>query len=408
MRFKTKSGDVIRTMRFVAASPRAPVMPVPSMFNPLIWGDEEQRYGEIAGTRKWTRLQPPQQLGFGAKPHGTPEQLAAVSPCSIIPRVASGDFLRLPECAAAAALFRGLPLNPSDRANNALLLSLIWSVYNETDSQTQARVQAFFGPTATVQVLSRVSPLAPKAILVHTPMGFLFVSEGTTNEQQLIGQVVSSLSGPVTRNGIDGAELPLVIAADYYGQIRSIIAASDEPIIFAGHSYGGALAQMVAAMFARNGAPNHVAVTTFGAPRHIGLESQRIIESIPHTTVVEKEDVVPHLPPHAASLSWFIPLKGEVIARRFNLYVNVPPVYVVGGGPPFIDPAYIDPNTDDLEDVFLYIISHGQLPPVIESHSTATYVNDYAFDGAEALIPSWMDATQETAYRELLFSIVGH
>jgi len=347
-RFTTDTGDVTVPMRFTLASDDAPVLPSPHMYGSSVWGYPENRYGEIPGTRRWAQFEPAKRLRSGRTAHGSAEQLAGLAPVELVERVIDGEFLLLQECVNDIATVAGLPLDLGDKCNVGLLTALLWAVYHQSPSTFASTVQGLFGLVADVLPLTPTDSLQPRAYVIHTKPGWIILVEGTTNAAQFLGQAMASFFAPTGAGATTGNSLTIDVARTYYGQIESIIGGSAEPRLYAGHSYGGSVAQLLASFAIENRGLANVSLATFGSPREIGASTALVLHNtLLWRDIVRQQDGVPFLPPRSPTLLAWFPILAPLYAFTWSRYVSKPVREVIQGCDSY-EAILEDIVTDDL------------------------------------------------------------
>ncbi len=143
------------------------------------------------------------------------------------------------------------------------------------------------------------------------------------------------------------------------------------PIFLTGHSLGGALATMTAAL-CRTELPSHdiAALYTFGSPRVGDRVFSAALQSVPHFRVVNDLDVIPRLPPMIPNpvLPYF-----EHSGQLHHL-VNGGLRVIPPGEDPFAAVAGL-PTAIELKRMLANNSGVlGELPPFLSDHAPANYV----------------------------------
>lgn len=148
------------------------------------------------------------------------------------------------------------------------------------------------------EAVVRTGDGVPQAALVTQadPAGAVLVFRGTLGLRDVLTDMrwlLQPWAGPGhVHQGFKEAHAAL------WPEVRRQLQAVRSPIFLAGHSLGGALATMSAALCRRDLPPIEIAALyTFGSPRVGDRLFGRALESVPHFRVVDGTDVIARLPP---------------------------------------------------------------------------------------------------------------
>jgi len=146
------------------------------------------------------------------------------------------------------------------------LARIIAKVY-ANDGTAKNDLGAFLAPGAGLFQWVNDSSLLPGMALAYDGQQCFVAMAGTTNFQQLATQIAYGATGP-TNVGAFSTNLQWYISAIAIGsRISSQGVSATLPITICGHSYGGALAVVLAAVFKLAQPERHVNVITYGMPR---------------------------------------------------------------------------------------------------------------------------------------------
>lgn len=183
-----------------------------------------------------------------------------------------------------------------------------------------ALVQAKLGPDAGVTFTNHVNNVLPNCIVGVLNDFTVCVIEGTSNEFQVADYVCTTITGqiPIAGGMSNGT---WVFASDFF--LNFIDAALPNPtgrILVIGHSYGGAIAALLAARF-RYAQPNRlIDVLTYGSAQPGDADIALLVESCNHRRVTCFGDPVPEMPPNPIHWPWVIPLIPFPVAQAWGFY----------------------------------------------------------------------------------------
>jgi len=191
---------------------------------------------------------------------------------------------------------------------NALTYAQILDALYTDPAAATAMLQAFLGPSAVITAVPNDASLIPGSLVAVTPDYTVVIVSGTSTPEQLAVQAMYAGGGPVNY-GAWGTN-PQWLAAAYAMNDRIAAAGADpnKPIIFAGHSYGGAAAAVLSVIYTTANPSRDIRLITFGMPKPGDERLTGILAGISAIHYVNNGDPVPYLPPTGYDLWPLIPL----------------------------------------------------------------------------------------------------
>lgn len=265
-----------------------------------------------------------------------------------------------------------LPPNIRDRAVQIRMAEILELQYGNT-AAAAANLQAFLGPTYTVTAIPNDASAIPGRLIATGPAGTVVVISGTTNFQQWALQAMTSGTGP-TRFGAY-ATLPLwqLSANAIAGDMLAAGVPDTGPVTLVGHSYGGAVANVLAAQ-ARLATPDRpISVLTYGSP-HVGdTDLVNLLRRVISVNLVNDGDVIPLLPPGSDILNFLVAVGGGPLLQNWAAWKPPPNQQGVTDA----GRVYDNPSTDTAFDGILSLLTKiilGQPIPVVTAHLIGEYV----------------------------------
>lgn len=236
-----------------------------------------------------------------------------------------------------------------------------------------AAVQAYFGGTATIATVDNTASVIPGSLIAWNADFSVVIIPGTTNFQQICLQVLDPGIGLVNW----GAYSAPTIWQAAYAAIQLRIAATGVdptgPIFIAGHSYGGAVATLLAANYRLFNSTRDVRLFTIGAPRAGDSRLATILNTVNRVHLANSNDGVTGIPPVAGELtglSWVLP---TLLYNQWTASSKM-------GEQLALNPAGQVIATDDsqlnyaaLVDLIIEIVNSLAIPPYV-AHFAAEYV----------------------------------
>lgn len=189
---------------------------------------------------------------------------------------------------------------PNIQVEKAQLLS--W-LYDHPDS-IAAFFAAWLGPLASVTTVPNDATVFPGSTIIVTPAWTQVVISGTSNPQQLALQVMQGANSYRNYGAYGTLELYNNAATVILGRMVAAGVTLDRPLILAGHSYGGAVAALVAARVRLGNPDASIQLLTFGSPSPGDTRLIAILDrQIQQIHLANDGDPVPGLPPAPSDLA---------------------------------------------------------------------------------------------------------
>lgn len=197
-----------------------------------------------------------------------------------------------------------------------------------TDAAAAAvALQAYMGPDATVSfVADDPSSAIPGSLIGISPREQIVIISGTTTQAQLVFQLLYGIVG-VVDYGRYATIAQWQIAADAI-TTRMNAAGVDlsKPIVLVGHSYGGAVASLIAASIRFSHPTADVSLLTFGAPLPGDQRVADLLRPIRQIHLATTTDPVPASPPTGVWLLPFFLLAPAPLYNRWALVSGDRPI----------------------------------------------------------------------------------
>ena len=188
--------------------------------------------------------------------------------------------------------------NTNDARDCANGMSLIMSLYPEGRIGTvQAAAYDLIGETTAVQVYPSTLPFPP-FVTTHQGDWSLVASGGVQNAQQGLLLFAASSLSPVGVGQGQVNYLELQAAQRILSAVMREVEAVPRNWILLGHSYGGAIVQVLAILLKMAGMVSNFRIVTYGSPRAGDLEFTYGLPILNNRRLMCAFDPVPRFPAH--------------------------------------------------------------------------------------------------------------
>lgn len=313
--------DVLTRGRWVRMPRTTRHFPFLHWYGSRDWTSDERdpwpRLGEYDGPRTYYNGAPPVPLP-SARLIGT---LSCIRDGESYPPPPTTFLNGFDQRAYTSVAQHGLPpdalptFNISDRAQAAAAALVISTLYTDPAAAELLALQ-IGGPGAVAQTVPNDATFFPGSIVVTTPTQTIVFISGTTTPQQYALQILFDVGG-ITDFGPFSTNFLWYNAATVI-RSRMILAGvvtKGQPTTIVGHSYGGAVAAVLAARIQAGQPGTDVRLLTFGMPRPGDARLAALLKPMPSIHYANVGDPVPAVPPTGPELAWF----GGAITAPFLL-----------------------------------------------------------------------------------------
>lgn len=366
--------------RYVFAPEGTPHYPAPHYFGSRNWTqgapDDQERLGEVRDATHayslgdWQGNYPPAGL------IGSQEciQSGETWPLPVIERSLEGGWdsrcFALPRPAPPPT-----PINVNVRwcPTQYQLAVVCELLYQGNGLAGEQELQRLY-PMATISRVGNTADFVPGSLIAVSGSTAVVVVSGTTTPQQWALQGMFGTAG-LFDYGTYGTLLPWHAASNVIlDRMDAAGVDYNGSVVFVGHSYGGAIASILAFRVARNQLGPRVQLLTFGSPKPGDERLIAGIDALPAVHLVNDFDPIPYVPPSGPELALILPIAPTVMVGRWQGWRR--PLNRIGqreDGTRYDAPEW--------ESVFnlVYTLAlqaiAGDTPDPITPHNSGTYVN---------------------------------
>lgn len=223
-------------------------------------------------------------------------------------------------CGQETALVHLEDYDLNDRATLFALCHLLETSYDVNGINALAELTALADAPDVFAFVANPSGLVPGSFIGIYPNYALVFISGTTDADQVGVQAMQFLAGPVDQGFYSAS--PLYQAAALTVHNRCVLAGLDPslPVMLVGHSYGGATAIVLGAIYKLAQPGRQVQVLTFGAPKPGDQRLADIADAHRMIQVQGIGDPIVATPPSSWWLPVVEPLAGAGLAGRWILF----------------------------------------------------------------------------------------
>lgn len=218
---------------------------------------------------------------------------------------------------------------PLDLPGLLRLVNSLIQAKSPTNNTSIPSVDDAFYDGTSIQVIAKTDQL-PQSAIVSGPGATLFLLTGL---EAGLGHVLNLESGWIgskdirdswdCNSGLFAAAMQVLASVP----VSAPIAGND--VIVCGHSYGGAIGEIIAAWIQTHGLAGRTACYSFGSPRPGGPMLARQLASMPNTRIFTYQDPVPHIPPHADECPTITAILGSSVWSKMDRQVQPPTGYLL-------------------------------------------------------------------------------
>lgn len=195
------------------------------------------------------------------------------------------------------------PLDIDGRLDQAAAARVIDALYTDFDLAV-ALLQQRLGDTAVITGLAPSASITPGFLIAVRPDLVVIIIAGTSNEEQVLSYVLNVLTGAVDTGEFKTNATWFAAAIDVQTAVLASGADPNARVQLVGHSYGGAVAAVMAARYRLAAEDRAIDVLSFGAPKPGDLKFRAILERCRVARLMNAGDPIPGLPP---ALKWALP-----------------------------------------------------------------------------------------------------
>lgn len=249
-------------------------------------------------------------LGMPSPP-STPFGLAGDFAAPNAPEIPRGPFpfrIGIPEiCWIGEPTFLIDPVEVAAIGSCCLTLAyarVIDLLYDEEFSKINDFITDWMGSSPNVIFYTKTT-LIPAFVLIMHPTFSLVILAGTDNDEQLSTQAFQGAIPPRPQGNVNTLPLWANTASHVFQQLRIYGSSGEEPLIIAGHSYGAAVASVMAMRVTRRNLLRPVSLLTFASPKPSNWEGIRMLDTIKHRHIANYSDLVTVVPTNLRTTSMF-------------------------------------------------------------------------------------------------------
>jgi len=245
------------------------------------------------------------------------------------------------------------------------------AIYEDIDYGRQF-LEDYLGDGFTYATATNGPVLPPGSIIAVGSKVFVFLA-GSTNFFQIALQILYAGFGPIDMGGLSTNPAWYATALAIETRMTAAGAGAQTEFYFVGHSFGGAVAQVLAARMRQNRPAVLLNVVTFGSPCAGDSRLVALLEGARTRHYCIPEDPVPGMPPRTFTLFSFFPILSLPLQIQWALIA--PPKSRVLLGP---NGEQVDSDDEflpfSITDAVANLIATGAPVDFAEVHAIARYV----------------------------------
>lgn len=249
---------------------------------------------------------------------------------------------------------------------------IIFAAY-ENLGDAEALVAELLGPDAVISSFPQIDPTRPAGVVAVVNDTLLLWLTGTTNAQEAAAQAFFFGSGPVEL-GLFAASAVYSAAALTVADLLTAAGVSDASrIVLAGHSYGGAVVDVLAAIMLIADPDRNIELLTIGAPKPGDRRLIDILNPLRQTHYANERDPIPFLPPQGMDLAGLNPIVNLALAANWRLFARPRHTVLISEGGTLTE-VVSDQLPNDLINLLALLIAQVRAAPQFTAHKTEWYI----------------------------------
>jgi len=233
-------------------------------------------------------------------------------------------------------------------------------------------VSAYLGEDAVVTTFEQPSPLIPAGLIAIIGDTAVLWLTGTTTPEQLATQALYDVAGLTNQGNWSCSAFYQVAAFVWLDLLTGVLPVDPTRIVLIGHSYGGAICDVMAAILRSADDTREVELLTLGAPQPGDKRLFDVIAPIPQRHYANQRDPIPYLPPRGTTLAGLIPIIGPALGAFWPRFSPPPNTMMV-----FRDGQFAEVNEEfiahDLIETVASVIANALDMPRFKDHSPEWY-----------------------------------
>jgi len=262
-------------------------------------------------------------------------------------------------------------MNVRDCHRQQDLCSVLWDMYAVETALAIANFNLKF-PGYTVTAVANSNAITPGSLIAVSATQTVVIIPGTTNAWQWASQAGWGAVGIQTYAEYSTLQTWYDAAYRIIDRIEAAGADPALPVVLCGHSYGAAVACIIAAVYHLAQPARTVGVLTFGCPKPGDARLARIVSECVAVHLVNQDDPVCYLPPSGGELALFAHLVPPAVATRWTSWVR--PVGLIQQAPNGVRTD--SPSVRSIWQAMALVVADlvaGNVPPETSAHWIGEY-----------------------------------
>lgn len=265
-----------------------------------------------------------------------------------------------------------LPPDVASTSGQLAIIRVIATLYDDPSAAGDL-LQTIMGNDAVIAVVPNSASIIPGTVIgVRDDLCIVCIA-GTSNFNQAMDYVLNTLTGVLDQGTWSTNATWLSAAVAVHARVVALGADPAGRIILSGHSYGGAVGEVMGLQYRDANASRAIECLTFGAPKPADVRGARILGTCRTVRVVNVDDPIPTLPPSRQTMAPFVLVIPAPLINLWTVLTQPLGQLLVGvdGQLTESEPEVIDYGF--LLLVVVYVVS-GTPIPFPFPHSSAEYV----------------------------------
>lgn len=252
------------------------------------------------------------------------------------------------------------------------MAEVLLRTYTGDGTAAAALLQSYY-PSAVISRTPNTSSIFPGSLVAVIGTTTLVIISGTTTPQQWATQGMWGTAGPLSNGRFSTLAVWQQAATRISWRVDNAGADATGPVVLVGHSYGGAVASIMAAEYRLRSSERSIQLLTFGSPKPGDQRLVNLLGLVVQTHLVNDGDPVTFLPPSGPEMDLVSAVVPQAFFLRWQTWQNPTGRVVLRSNGTRVDSPQPFPLYALLWRMAIEAVA-GTVPEPVTAHNMSEYV----------------------------------